>query len=98
MRKILFAAAGLVLAGASLTPSAPAQADANAPWCAQPRDNGYSRICDFYTFQQCQAYVSGIGGVCSENFTTHFSQPRYFAPERRARNEHRQRVRYYYAD
>lgn len=94
MRKILFAAAGLALAGASLTLSAPAQAAANLPWCAQPRDIGFSQLCDFYTFQQCQAYISGIGGICSENFQTNVS-PRYFAPERRVRNAHRSRARYY---
>ncbi len=71
MRKILFAAAGLALAGASLTLTAPAQAaTANLPWCAEPRDMGFSQVCDFYTFEQCRAYVSGIGGTCAQNFQT----------------------------
>lgn len=96
MRKILFAAAGLALAGASLTTAAPAQAQANAPWCVENRINdGGARRCDFFSYQQCRAAVQGVGGVCSPNvflnanagYVTHV-EPVY--------PRQRQRVRYYY--
>ena len=97
MRKILFAAAGLALAGASLTLTAPAHATANLPWCAEPQDMGFSQVCDFYTFEQCRAYVSGIGGTCAQNFQTHVVQPLSPGQERRMRRiEQRQRAGSYY--
>jgi hypothetical protein len=35
------------------------------PWCA--RYNAYTYNCGFKTWQQCQATVSGAGGICQEN-------------------------------
>ena len=37
-----------------------------APWCAAYR-NG-STNCGFYTYDQCMASVSGIGGYCNRNY------------------------------
>lgn len=45
--------------------SSPA-ATQGAPWCAAYR-NG-STNCGFYTYDQCMASVSGIGGYCNRNY------------------------------
>jgi hypothetical protein len=37
-----------------------------APWCANYSGKGGTN-CGFYSFQQCQATVSGRGGFCSVN-------------------------------
>jgi len=34
------------------------------PWCSR---YGWSTICAYATFQQCQASVSGAGGYCVQN-------------------------------
>jgi hypothetical protein len=102
MHKILFAAAGLALAGASLTLSAPAQASsANAPWCAENRiGDGGTRLCNFFSFQQCRAYVQGIGGTCGQNYSLLYESQGYVTHVEPAypRHERRQRVRHYYVD
>ena len=36
-----------------------------APWCAEMTAGATN--CGFYSFRQCQAYVSGVGGFCNEN-------------------------------
>lgn len=41
-------------------------AAAAAPWCAAYR-NG-SNNCGFYTYEQCMAAVSGVGGFCNRNY------------------------------
>jgi hypothetical protein len=51
----LFAALSLCQCG-----SAPA-----APWCAH-FSTGLND-CSFYSFQQCTAALSGVGGICSPN-------------------------------
>jgi hypothetical protein len=40
-------------------------ARADEAWCAYYADQ--SSNCGFATFQQCQADISGVGGVCSRN-------------------------------
>jgi hypothetical protein len=35
------------------------------PWCAHY--DPYTYNCGFYTFEQCLATVSGVGGVCRRN-------------------------------
>jgi hypothetical protein len=43
-----------------------AQAQAREyPWCA--RYDTWSYNCGFATFQQCQATISGAGGICERN-------------------------------
>jgi hypothetical protein len=37
-----------------------------APWCADYSGKGGTN-CGFYSFQQCQATVSGRGGFCRPN-------------------------------
>jgi len=46
-------------------------------WCAQYNVRGGASNCGFYSFQQCQATVSGIGGFCQRNpFAAYASEPR----------------------
>src|SRR5258707_13546200 len=73
MRTIFLAAAAL--AAMSLT-SIPAHAD--GAWCARDALGGTN--CGFYTYAQCQADISGIGGSCvlNPNYKgCHHSYPRY---------------------
>jgi hypothetical protein len=61
MRTITIASVTFIL---SLCVSA-AQA---APWCAHYSGRGGGGTnCGFYSFQQCMATVSGIGGYCARN-------------------------------
>ena len=53
----------LALAGMALVYAGNARA-AEA-WCARYSDQ--STNCGFATFQQCQADISGVGGICSRN-------------------------------
>jgi hypothetical protein len=45
-----------------------------AAWCAHYNDNGGTN-CGFYTYQQCQAAVSGVGGYCALNLEGPPGQP-----------------------
>jgi len=38
-----------------------------APWCADYSGRAGGTNCGFYSFQQCLATVSGIGGFCRRN-------------------------------
>jgi len=40
---------------------------ADGTWCAQYSMQGGGTNCGFYSFEQCQATVSGIGGFCMRN-------------------------------
>ena len=62
----ILALAVLALVAASLAPR-PAAAAFNLPWCAQYYDRSGIRSCAFYTYQQCMATLSGIGGFCIQN-------------------------------
>ncbi|MGZ8325453.1 MAG: DUF3551 domain-containing protein [Rhodoplanes sp.] len=42
-----------------------AKAERYWPWCA--RYDAWTIVCGFATFQQCQATVSGVGGLCQRN-------------------------------
>ena len=55
----------LIAASVAVTHNARAQSRDNYPWCA--RYDGYTYNCGFVTWQQCQATISGIGGICYEN-------------------------------
>jgi hypothetical protein len=38
------------------------------PWCAILTDrHGTATNCGFASYQQCSAYISGIGGYCTHN-------------------------------
>jgi hypothetical protein len=42
-------------------------AHADGTWCAHYGSPGGGTNCGFYSFEQCQATVSGIGGFCNRN-------------------------------
>jgi hypothetical protein len=63
MRHLSFLGAAAI-AATLLFGSGP-QANA-AQWCAQ--DNGGASNCGFYTWQQCQEDISGVGGSCTRNW------------------------------
>jgi uncharacterized protein DUF3551 len=61
----------IVLVGAAFTAAmllhtVPVQAQ-NYPWCAQYNGDYGGQNCGFSTLQQCQATVSGVGGICLSN-------------------------------
>ena len=57
-------AAFVIIAGAP----APAQAYEEGPYCWENYSRlGPGRVCTFYTFEQCLATASGVGGSCSQN-------------------------------
>jgi hypothetical protein len=60
----IVAAFAVTAATLSFTHAASAQGT-YYPWCA--RYNAYTYNCGFKTWQQCQATVSGAGGICQEN-------------------------------
>jgi hypothetical protein len=48
-----------------LTQPAPARAYTPAPWCAHLWEQRVD--CSYFTYGQCMATVSGIGGFCNSN-------------------------------
>jgi len=58
--------AGAALAVLMALPAGPAQAQEGA-WCAFAGGRNAYENCGYYTFQQCQAAVSGVGGSCMRN-------------------------------
>jgi hypothetical protein len=59
MRYLVF---GGLIAAILITTNREPQA---APWCSL--DSNGNGNCGFYTFQQCQEYLSGLGGQCEAN-------------------------------
>jgi hypothetical protein len=66
MKFALSLVGALVVAAVIGTP-----AHADAPWCAyyNGAQFGGASNCGFYTYQQCLATISGIGGWCQPNTT-----------------------------
>jgi hypothetical protein len=57
-----------ILAGAALlVVSATPSFAVVYPWCASSGMVAPSPVCDFETMNQCQTYLSGIGGSCIRN-------------------------------
>ena len=54
-----------IMFAAALLSSTGARADGT--WCANYGGGASGSNCGFYSFEQCQATVSGIGGVCIRN-------------------------------
>jgi Protein of unknown function (DUF3551) len=64
---IIFVALSLSTAGAR----------ADGTWCAHYSSRGGATNCGFYSFEQCRATVSGIGGFCMRNpFSAYAAEPR----------------------
>jgi hypothetical protein len=62
------AAFALVIAAVTSLGALTARADANAPVCARTySEGGGTTQCDFATYAQCMATISGRGGSCSDN-------------------------------
>jgi Protein of unknown function (DUF3551) len=59
-------------------------ARADGTWCAQYSNHGATN-CGFYSFEQCQATVSGIGGFCMRNPFSGYGSGR--EPRRRYRRD-----------
>jgi hypothetical protein len=70
MRRILFAAAALLVVGAG-----PSDAREYA-WCARTVFNDFNPQCDFSNLWQCQATISGQGGDCIRNPALAYGQMR----------------------
>ena len=84
MSKVLLttAAFALAIAATATFGAAPARADANARFCSTIYDKGAPTIqCDYYTYEQCKASISGRGGSCGDNLSLRESQAR--APRKR---------------
>lgn len=82
MRKILLTAAAVIAATSAAALAAPTSARAaDAPVCATISGDAEATYCDFVSFQQCQAFIAGQSGACSENFR-HWTgaQARYMGP------------------
>lgn len=59
-----------ILMAALVLDAAPASAQYRyqlAPWCAQYNLPGGPMSCNFATFEQCRAEISGVGGMCNVN-------------------------------
>jgi len=84
MQKILLILVTLLLA--LVADARPSAARPWYPWCAQFADRSGITSCQFMTFEQCRATVSGIGGGCIQNWYPPPGEPRY---------ERRRRHRYY---
>ena len=69
--RILIAAAAVLLLAASAPRTAAA---VEYPWCAYYGDSHGGINCGFATLQQCQAAISGNGGICQPN--PYFALPR----------------------
>jgi hypothetical protein len=57
MRKIILATAFVLTSSVAFA----------APFSAEISGDGVRTVGGFQTFAQCQAYVSGIGGTCTDN-------------------------------
>lgn len=55
-------AVAIVMAG-----TVPSHADANAAVCAQTYGKSDGLACNYATFEQCRATISGISGSCISN-------------------------------
>ena len=55
----------VIIAALSLATHAASAQAREYPWCA--RYDTWSYNCGFVTFRQCQATISGAGGVCERN-------------------------------
>jgi len=54
-----------LVAALAAVPLISTDARADGPWCAYDNDGGTN--CGFYSYAQCMADISGIGGYCGRN-------------------------------
>jgi hypothetical protein len=79
----VIAALVMVPAVLSQTPAAALPCD-NTRWCAQYSGRAGGTNCGFFTWQQCMATVSGIGGFCVPNQFYNPCRPAQRARKRQA--------------
>jgi hypothetical protein len=74
----VLALSGLMLVGGGET----SRAEITYPWCAQYGGglDGGGRNCGFWTYQQCLAAISGMGGYCMANPMYQGPQPGMIQP------------------
>ena len=66
---------------AVLASSEQSRAEITYPWCAQYGGRGDgARNCGFWTYEQCAATISGIGGYCEVNAMYRGPQPGMIPP------------------
>jgi hypothetical protein len=63
----------------------PAAAGYNLPWCAQYYESNILS-CAFTSYQQCMATVSGVGGLCIQNFR--YPPPPTYVEPHRVKSQH----------
>jgi hypothetical protein len=73
MRRSIFSVVILTALAAVAAPAAAPQSPTSFPWCMKGARGGTS--CYFYSYQDCAATVSGLGGWCIRN-------PYYRGPNR----------------
>ncbi|MGL5168127.1 MAG: DUF3551 domain-containing protein [Afipia sp.] len=93
MQKLTLPVRALTLAAAAVaifTMGSAAEARPEAPFCSENYSRvGMGRVCAYYTFEQCVAATSGVGGSCSANA---WYRPREYdepTPRRHRRHKHR---------
>jgi hypothetical protein len=61
-------------------------ARADGTWCAHYGTGLEGMNCGFYSFEQCRATVSGVGGFCQANLSSAYAAARQ--PRRRYRRNY----------
>ena len=61
------AAVPVLAAVVSLAGLSKSNADANAPVCAQTYGKSDGLSCNYATYEQCRAFISGLAGSCVDN-------------------------------
>ena len=82
MKKICFALAALTAAFA-FHAQQPAAAEPIYPWCSQTESG--NQTCIFVSFEQCLAYVSGVGTSCALNLNQPTADAFAMAPAPRSK-------------
>ncbi|MCX7319406.1 MAG: DUF3551 domain-containing protein [Hyphomicrobiales bacterium] len=83
MRAILTATALLVAAGGLSSIGATSAEAREYPWCSRTSVSGFNPSCDFTSYAQCMATVSGQRGSCMRNPYVTFNEQR--EPRRKGR-------------
>jgi hypothetical protein len=78
MRRILHIVTLIVLSLATTS------VHADGTWCAHYGTGFGGMNCGFYSFEQCRATVSGVGGFCQANASSAYGMIR--EPRRRSRH------------
>jgi Protein of unknown function (DUF3551) len=78
-------ALGAVVMIGALDAATPARAQ--GAWCAYYSGPSGGTNCGFYTYGQCRAAISGVGGFCSPSPYARFSD--YPPPRRKLRRQYR---------